>query len=42
MGDFAETEDVEDGGAFVGAALGDDEVATAVGGGTAAGAFGDI
>ena len=35
-------ENVEDGGAFVGAALGDDEITAAVGRGSAPRAFGDV
>ena len=39
LGDAAETNDVEDGGAFVGAALGNYEVTAAVGWGSAPCAF---
>ena len=42
LGDSAKTENVKNGGAFVGAALGDDEMTPAVGSRSAPGAFGDI
>jgi hypothetical protein len=41
-GEAAQAEDIEDGGAFVNASEGDDEVAAAFGRGAATCAFGDI